>query len=232
MPGEWRRPALLSMQLVEGGPRVAMPVLRNRPRPSEVTGMTWAQTLLTAPLPARFPPRPHGAALLAAWSDEAALDEFLETHPLAERLAGGWQVRLQPLRAYGAWPSLPGLGEPEQPVADDEPVAVITLGRLRLSRVRPFLQASRPAEEQVVREPGVLLTSALARPPRIVSTFSVWRTAREMRDYAVGRSGTAHLQATRAHQAEPFHHESVFARFRPFAARGRWQGLSPLADAD
>lgn len=228
MASESQRPALLSVHLADAGSGAAMRILRGQPRPEEVAGMTWAQTLLTAPLPARFPPRGNGAALLAGWSEEAALDEFLESHPLAGRLADGWQVRLEPLRAYGSWPQLPGLGEPERPVDEHEPVAVITLGHLRLSRARPFLKASRPAEEQAVADPGAVLTTGLARPPHIVSTFSVWRTTKEMRDYAVGRSGRAHLKATRAHHAEPFHRHSVFARFRPYAAKGQWHGISPL----
>ena len=208
------------MHLVEAGPAQTVSLLRARPEPGN--GLVWAETMLTTPLPAGVPPRPNGAALLAAWKEEAALDAFLDRHPLAHRLTPGWHARLQPLRAYGTWPPLPGLGEPEQPVDDDETVAVITLGRLRLKRAVPFFRASRAAEQQAAADPAAILKTALARPPQLLATFSVWRSAREMRDYAVGRSGAGHVNATRAHLKDPFHHESVFARFRPYAASGRW----------
>jgi hypothetical protein len=223
------KPQLLSAHLAEGWPGGSGSLVRRQPKLNEVPGLIWVQAGITAPL-ARTLPRPHGTALLAAWADDGALDTFLQTHPLAERLTAGWHVRLEPLRAFGAWPGLRALGEPEQAVDDDEPVVVITLGRLRLTRARAFLRASRPAEELAVADPATLLTTGIARPPGIVSTFSVWRSAREMRNYAVGATGPAHLQATRAQQQQPFHHDSIFARFRPHGATGRWHGLSPLVE--
>lgn len=78
---------------------------------------------------------------------------------------------------------------------------------------------------------GLLAATGLARPPRFVATFSLWRTPAEMREYAVGRTPGSHLHAIRAHNRDPFHHESVFVRFRPYAAQGRWDGFNPLADA-
>lgn len=224
------RAQLLSVHLVEGSLRSCLPVLRGRLEARRPGGLVWALSTITAELPARIPPHPTGAALIAAWESETGLDDFLATHPLAARLETGWHVRLQPLRTFGSWPALPGLGAPEQPIDDGEPVAVLTLGRLRLRRIAAFVRASHPAERQAVDDPGVTLATGLARPPRIVSTFSVWRTAREMRDYAAGRSGDAHLKAMRAHHQHPFHHESIFARFRPYGARGTWKGLSPLTE--
>ena len=221
---------ILSVHLVEAGPAQTVSLLRARPDPAGVAGLVWAETMFTTPFPAGLPPRPDGAAMFAAWEEESALTDFLDRHPLARRLTPGWHARLQPMRAYGSWPPLPGLGEPELPVDDDEQVAVITLGRLRIKRAVPFFRASRAAEKQVVADPAAILKTALARPPRLLATFSVWRTAREMRDYAVGRSGDAHVRATRAHHEAPFHHEFVFARFRPHAASGRWHGLAPLAE--
>ena len=91
-----------------------------------------------------------------------------------------------------------GLPEQELPVDDAEPVAVLTLGRLRLTRVAPFLRASARAEGEVLARPELLASIGLARPPRFVATFSLWRSAAEMRDYAQ-RQGGAHPAATRAH---------------------------------
>jgi hypothetical protein len=217
---------IVSVHLADVGWRAAPGVLRRRPDPTRVPGLRYAELTTAAPLGGGLLPAPQlgRVGLIAAWDGDEALDDFLSSHPLAARLAGGWLVRLEPLRASGAWAALPGLAEPERPVDDDEPVAVLTLGRLRLRRVGPFLRSSARAERQAVADPGLLASTALARPPRLVATFSLWETATSMRAYAYGQAGTAHLDAVRSQRAHPFHHESLFARFRPYAAQGTWNG--------
>jgi hypothetical protein len=123
---------------------------------------------------------------------------------------------------------MPDLPKREVPVDDAEPVAVLTLGRPRISRAVPFLRTSAPAERAASASPAVLASTALARPPRFVSTFSLWRSAGEMREYAAGADG-AHHAAVGADRANPFHHESAFVRFRPYASEGTWDGRDPLA---
>jgi hypothetical protein len=222
----------MSMHLADVGRAAAPRLLRRRPEPADAPGLRYAQLMTGAPLgPGLIPrPQPGRVGLMAAWDDDGALDGFLAGHPLAERLAGGWHVRLEPLRAYGAWSALPDFPKPELPVDDDEPVAVLTLGRLKLRRALPFLRASAAAEGQAVADPALLAATGLARPPRLVATFSLWRGAAAMRAYATGGSGPEHRAATDAHRARAFHHESIFARFRPYASHGEWDGRDPLAD--
>jgi hypothetical protein len=174
--------------------------------------------------------QPGRVGLIAAWENDAAFDLFWASHPLAHRLAGGWHVRLEPLRTSGSWSELPDLPGQERPVDPSEPVAVLTLGRPRLSRIGSFLPTSAAAEGQALGEPALLASTALARFPRLVATFSLWRTAEAMRSYAYGQAGQAHLQAIHAQRARPFHHESAFIRFRPYAAQGMWDGRDPLAN--
>ena len=214
---------ILSVHLADVGVRAAPALLRRRPDPARVPGLRYAETVLAAPLGGGLLPRPQPGrvGLIAAWDDDAALDGFVAGHhPVARGLADGWRVRLEPLRTSGAWPALPELDGRVVPVDDDEPVAVLTLGRLRLARVLTFLRTSAAAEAQAVGDPAVTFSTGLARPPRLVSTFSLWRSAGEMRAYAYGASGPSHRAAIDAHRARAFHHESAFARFRPYAAGG------------
>jgi hypothetical protein len=223
---------ILSVHIADVGLRASRAILRSCPAPEETPGLRYAETTIAAPLGGRVPvpmPQLGRAGLIASWDDDLAFERFLSDHPLAERLASGWHVRLQPLRAYGTWSGLPDLPGKELSVGDDEPVAVLTLGRLRIGRVGSFLLTSARAERQAVADPAVLASTGLARPPGLVATFSLWRTARAMRDYAHGASGDGHTRAIRVHRARPFHHESVFARFRPYAAHGTWDGREPLA---
>jgi hypothetical protein len=221
---------IVSIQLADVGPKAALKAIRKPPRRRDVPGLTYAATVTAAALgDALLPaPRPGRVGMIAAWEEDAALDEFLATDPLAATFAGGWEARLQPLRVSGFWPQMPDL--PRQPLAveDSEPVAALTLGRLRLGRALPFLRASAGAEGEAIKAPGLLASTGLARPPRLVSTFSIWRSFAAMREYAYGKAG-AHQAAVGSDRARPFHHASAFVRFRPIASRGSWDGRDPLA---
>lgn len=221
---------IASVHLAEVGWRRAPRMLRGRPRLSDVPGLTYAEPVLSVPLRDGPVPRPGPGriGLIAAWEDDGALDRFLADHPLAARFADGWHVRLEPLRVYGSWSRMPGLPAREKPVDDKEPVAVLTLGHTKLHRAVPFLRTSATAEQAAVDDPAVLASTAFARPPRFVSTFSLWRSAAAMRDYAHSSDG-AHQAAVRADRAKPFHREAAFIRFRPYASQGSWGGGDPLA---
>lgn len=222
---------IVSVHLADVGWPQAQRLLFRRPKATELPGLTYAEPALTAPLGERVPrPKPGRIALIAAWEDDVALDRFLGGHPFADHLAAGWHVRLEPRRSFGSWAGIPGLPAKELPVDDDEPVAALTLGRLRFKRTLPFLRNGAPAERDAVANPAMLASTGLARLalPRLVSTFSIWRSAAEMREYAFGKEGS-HQAAVRADRARPFHHESAFIRFRPYASEGRWDGRDPLA---
>lgn len=221
---------IVSVHLAEVGWRRAPGMLRGQARPSDVSGLSYAEPVLSTPLRDGPVPRPGPGrvGLIAAWENDGALDSFLDDHPLAARFAAGWHVRLEPLRVYGSWSRMPGLPTREKPVDDEEPVAVLTLGHTKLHRAVPFLRSSAPAERAAVEHPAVLASTAFARPPRFVSTFSLWRSAAAMRDYAHSGDG-AHQAAVRADRDKPFHREAAFIRFRPYASQGSWGGSDPLA---
>jgi hypothetical protein len=222
---------ILSVHIADVGPRLAWTILRARLDAYDVPGLRYAQATIAAPLGGGPVPRPQigRVGLIAAWDDDAAFERFLTGHRLAQALADGWHVRLEPLRTSGRWSALPDLPGDEQPVDGHEPVAVLTLGRLRLRRATSFLRTSARAEREAVAHPGLLTATGLARPPRLVSTFSLWRTVEEMRAYAHGNGAAGHPRAIRANAEPAFHYESVFARFRPYSARGSWNGEEPLA---
>jgi len=221
---------IVSLHIADVGPREAAAVLLRPPKPADVPGLTYAETTTTAALgEPLLPPRQFGrVGMFAAWDDDAALERFSHSHPLAARFAGGWQVRLEPLRVFGAWAGMPGLPAKALPVEDEEPVGVLTLGRLRLRRIGPFRRSATPAERAAMEDGALLAGIGLARPPRLVATFSLWRSAAAMREYATVAGGP-HNAAVQADRAQSFHHESAFIRFRPYASKGNWDGRDPLA---
>jgi len=221
---------IVSVHLADVGLPQTPRLFLRRPDKTDLPGLTYAEPVLTAPLGAGLLPKPQlgRLGLIAAWEDDAAIDRFLGGHPHGERLARGWHVRLEPLRCFGSWSGMPNLPTKELPVDDEEPVVALTLGRLRLNRAMPFLKSAAPAERDAVRDPAVVASTGLARPPHLVSTFTIWRSAAAMREYAFGKTGT-HQAAVETDRARPFHHESAFVRFRPYASQGNWDGRDPLA---
>lgn len=167
-------------------------------------------------------------AVFAQWRDEDALDAFLDRDPLGRRLAGGWHVRLEFLRRWSTLEALPGLPVRAGSWDQDEPVVAVTLARMRLPEVPRFLRHGKPVERLVRDHPGTTLALAAARPPRTISTFSVWRSVQEMEDMVHGRSRVAaparHASAMAERERRDFHHEFATYRFRPLAEHGEWRG--------
>jgi hypothetical protein len=228
---------LASVQLIDGGVRSMVWALRAAPNPADTPGLLHARTVVAAPLGGGILPAPQLGrfGLVAFWDDAAALDRFLGTHPLAEALAGGWSTRLEPVRAVpvagGHFPGIPAdLAAPPAADDDDGPTAVLTIGHLRLRRVVPFRRASARAEAQVAESPGVLWATGLANVTQgIVSSFSLWSTAAQMRAYATSTSG--HSAAIHSERQQSFHHVGSFVRFRPIEATGSLPGRNPLHEA-
>ncbi len=222
---------IASVHLAAPGARAGLRAyFRSAPDPAAIPGLTYAETVLTAPLSSALLPKPTAAevGLVASWEDDEHLDRFLADPTLAGSFAAGWHVRMRPLRVFGAWPAMPGLPEKPLPVDDDEPVVVLTLGRPRLTRLHAFLPTSARAEAALADAPGLLAATGLARPPRLVSTFSVWESAAAMRAYAHDAAGP-HEAAVHRDRAVGFHHESAFIRLRPYFSAGAWSGEDPLA---
>lgn len=213
---------IASMHLADVGALRAPALLRLTPRPGVIPGLLYADMLLAAHLGAGVMPRPRPGrvALFAVWSDDAALDRFTAEDPLAPELADGQAARLKPVRTAGSWSGMPALADSVDALDDDEPSAALTYGRLRFHRAGAFLRASARAEADAIADPALISGTGLARPPRHVSTFSLWRSASAMRAFA--QRGVGHSAALRSDRERAFHHESIFIRFRPYGLTGDW----------
>lgn len=221
---------IASVHLADVGVLRAVRLLRRTPRPGNTPGLRHANLALTSPLRHGPPPMPTVGriGLVALWDDDAAIDRFEADHPLAAALDGGWQVRLEPLRAHGSWPGLPLDVPTTRSVDHDGPAAVLTLARLRLPQAVRFLRTSGKAEKRAVDAPGLIWATALALP-RFVATCSLWEDTRALSTYAYGNRQPAHPDAIDEDIRKPFHHQSAFIRFRPYASRGALRGRNPLA---
>jgi hypothetical protein len=112
------------------------------------------------------------------WSTlDEHLDRFLAAPTLAGPFASGWHVRMRPHRVFGDWPKMPGLPKQAIPVADDEPVVVLTLGRPRATRLHTFLPTSARAEAALDGAPGLLAYAEDAGGPTAPRSAPIARSA-------------------------------------------------------
>jgi hypothetical protein len=187
---------------------------------------------LGAPVVSRDRLQLRRLAVFAQWRDEAAVESFLADDPLGRHLAEGWHVRLEFLRRWSTLAALPGLPARAGSWDQEEPVVAVTLARMRLGQVPRFLRWGRPVERLVRDHPGVTLALAAFRPSRTISTFSVWRTVREMEEMVRGRSAVPDPEVHAAAMAErarrDFHHEFATYRFRPISEHGAWEGRTGI----
>ena len=222
---------IASVHIADVSVRRALAALRRTPDPASTPGLRYAKVALAAPLRSSLLPSPglRRPALVAFWDDDDALSRFLAENPGATAFAQGWQVRLEPLRAFGSWPGLPSAVPVTRTVDYDGPTVVLTLGRLRISQALRFLRTSAKAEAAVLTAPGLIWATGLGRPP-FVATCSLWESSHAAATYAYGPSDAAHQSAIRTDRARPFHHESAFIRFRPYGAQGHLDGKNHLPE--
>jgi heme-degrading monooxygenase HmoA len=220
---------ITSVHLADVSPGTLLSVLRRDPAPARVPGLRSGRVALATPLRTGLIPKlSRRIGLVAVWDDEVALDAFEATDPIAAAFAGGFRMRLAPLRAHGSWPGLDADVPKARRVEYDGPAAVFTLGRLRISQTVRFLRTSGKAEAATAHAPGMLWGTALVRPP-FVATCSLWESSEAIAAYAFDSAGAPHPAAITAGRAKPFHHQEAFIRFRPVASAGSLAGSNPLA---
>lgn len=205
-------------------------------RPPSASGLHHIEVLagmqLGAPVVSARRMQIRRLAVFAVWADEAALEAFLTQRPFGRILGGGWHVRLEFLRRWGMVRELAHLPAEAGRTDPGEPVVAVTLARMRLPELPRFLRWGRPVEREVRDHPETTLALAAMRPPRTVSTFSVWTSARAMTGMVFGRddgdAALRHSEAMAERDRRDFHHEFTTLRFRPLSEHGSWEGRSNI----
>jgi hypothetical protein len=168
--------------------------------------------------------------VFAQWENEEALDLFLAQNKLGAVLKKGWHVRLLFLRQWGKLTEFEIPKEAVEPDDNNGPVVAVTIARMKLHEVPRFISWGRPVEKLVRDHPGTTLSIASIRLPRTVSTFSIWKSQKEMTDMVRGHSPVPkpqrHSDAMRERDRKDFHFEFTTLRFKPIAEYGAWNGRS------
>lgn len=180
--------------------------------------------------PSRY--HPLQVAAFAAWEDETALEHFLSRECCGMELACGWHVRMEFVRKWGSLQGFDELPQSAIELDDEAPVVSVTLARLRVLEAARFIRWGKPVERQVRDDPATTIAMAAIRPLRTLSTFSIWRTQRELKQMLHGRRSAPeshnHARAMQERNRKDFHHEFITMRFRPLSEHGTWEGRIQL----
>jgi heme-degrading monooxygenase HmoA len=179
-------------------------------------------------------PRRYG--LFTIWDSLAALDAFERRSPVMaayrRRAVELWSVRLKPISWQGAWGGrkpFAGAAASAPLGPDDGPLAILTRATIRPRRVRAFRAAARRVNAELARRPGLLAAIGLGEAPLFIqATFSLWASPRAVRGFAY--QAPEHIEAMRRKTTEEWYSEELFARFRPIASYGTWDGVNPLGE--
>lgn len=169
-------------------------------------------------------------AVFMQWENEIALENYLERDSFGRVLAKGWHVRLSFIREWGKFSGFEIPDYKDKLESTKSPVVAVTIARMKPFAVPRFIHWGRPVEKLVRDHPGTILSLAAVKFPNTVSTFSIWKTEKEMTDMVHGHSEVEkpkrHSEAMKERERKDFHFEFTTLRFKPLAEFGEWKGQS------
>ena len=167
-------------------------------------------------------------AIFAQWENEEALENYLNKEKFGRILNKSWHVRLAFMREWG---KISGFITPELKAKlynESSTVVAITIARMKPLAIPRFLRWGKPVEKLVRDHKGTLLSLASIRFPNTVSTFSIWKTEKEMTNMVHGHSEMPkpkrHSNAMKERERKNFHFEFTTLRFKPLSEFGTWEG--------
>lgn len=224
--------SIFTYHLVKTSPFSALKGIIAPPKPKNNPGLIHAEcmTVMTLGSPVFSPSRMliRQVAVFAQWENEAAIDHFLAENSFGKVLAKGWHTRLAFMRQWGKITEFDIPAATTEPDNPDTVVVAVTLARMKMPEVPRFIRWGRPVEKLVRDHPGTTLSLASIRLPRTVSTFSIWKSQKEMTDMVHGHSTVPqpkrHINAMQERDRKDFHVEFTTLRFRPLSEFGQWNG--------
>jgi hypothetical protein len=229
-------PALVTLHLWQvPGVRVPGAVARmatHRPRLARTAGLSFGKLLGTGH-GRTFALRdadPHHWGLLACWTsaqDAATFEQSPVVRSWRRAADEEWRVDLRPLSSRGRWSGRTPFGTPSGETWDG-PVAALTRARIAARRAVTFRRAVPPVATDLHTRDGLLAAVGVGEAPVGRSgTFSVWRSARDLEDFAY--RGAAHSGVIRRTAHERWYREELFARFAVLRSVGTYGGRDPVA---
>lgn len=167
-------------------------------------------------------------AVFMQWENETALENYLKQDSFGRVLAKGWHIRLSFIRKWGKYSGFKIPDYKNKLEGPNSAVVAITIARMKPLAVPRFIYWGRPVENLVRDHPGTTLSLASVKLLNTVSTFSIWKTEKEMTDMVHGHSAVEkpkrHSAAMKERERKDFHFEFTTLRFKPLSEWGKWKG--------
>ncbi len=155
-------------------------------------------------------------ALICTWQSEALATNFFDSSSVystfLKKSHSNLLFRLQTIASHGTWNKTNPFLKSVEPV-DNEPIAVITRGKIKLSKLFTFWRNVPLAAEELSVQDGLLFSIGIGELPLIQqATFSIWQNTEKMKAYAYkNHQHTAVIQKTKQLN---WYSEELFARFK------------------
>ncbi len=174
-------------------------------------------------------------ALFTVWDSYSALKQFEEHSGVMRRIQRradeAWTVHMRPVKWHGKWGGrdpLAGMTPVEPP--ESGPWVVLTRAALHPTKIRSFLNAVPTVAEHLLQQTDLINSVGVGEAPLIYqATVSLWRTLPSFTTFAYGPA--QHIDVIRRTRQERWYREELFARFRPLASTGTWDGVNPFASS-
>ena len=169
-------------------------------------------------------------AVFAEWESEEDIDNFLKSNSFGKKLSKGWWVYLSLVRYWGKVSGIDTTLNKNTVISleENETVVAITIAKMKFLEVPRFIYWGKPVEKLVRDHSGTTLSLASYKFPNTVSTFSIWKSTKEMTDMVFGHSKmknpNRHINAMKERERKDFHFEFTTLRFKPIAEFGIWEG--------
>ena len=176
---------------------------------------------------------PRRQMAMCLWRDEAALAAFKESSPIArawrEDTDEYCEVLLEPFRTHGTYRGHEPLAGLRAQRPDQGPAVMWTFANIAPRNLWFFWRGIHRTTPLLVRAPGVIAgTAGPEHMYRGAMTFTIWERAEDALNFAYREP--PHGQIVKDVRADTRLIDSMFIRFRPYAAGGSWPAYSRFAD--
>ncbi len=163
-------------------------------------------------------------SLLCVWESQEAQENFFNKNlfflGFIKRSIAHQNIFLQSISAHGTW-------DGQQPFEtskhkSDGKIAVITRGKIKLSKLWTFWQFVSPASNDMQGKEGMIFCIGVGELPLIQqATFSIWESTELMTKYAY--HSKQHLEVIKKTRELGWYEEELFARFEVLKIEGNWK---------
>ena len=172
-------------------------------------------------------PNLHVWTILTVWPNGAAAAAAQDAAVFAERrnrAAESATFHLAPISTRGRWAGSAPF-EPREDRAGSGSIVALTRASVKARKLAKFWKRVPSISRTIEGEGDVRFMIGMGEVPYLHQvTFSVWDDAEAMARFS--RSSVTHGEAVRRVAEEGWFSEQLFARFRPIAGEGTWNGRS------